>query len=96
MYISTNPPREDRTVMNQMNQMTRSIRFTNLHNTSASFGQSFIAGLDTEISPTNPNANQGADEFVIDFHNGTLASLQESPSLASVMNDNDRSCSFIL
>ena len=86
--------------MNQMNQMTRSIRFTNLHNTSAnntsaSFGQSFVAGLDTEISPTNPNANQGADEFVIDFHNGTMASLQEAPSLASIMNDNDRSCSFI-
>ena len=78
--------------MNQMNQ----IRFSNLHNTSSNFGQTFVAGLDTDVTPTNPNANQGADEFVIDFNRGTLATLQDAPSFAAVMNDNSRSCSFIL
>lgn len=78
-----------------MNQISH-IRFTNLHNTSASFGQTFVGGLDTAVTPTNPNANQGADEFVINFSNGTLATLQDAPSLASVMNDSNRSCSFIL
>ena len=78
--------------MNQLNQ----IRFSNLHNSSPSFGQTFTAGLDTEVTPTNPNANQGADEFVVNFTNGTLATLQDAPSFAAVMNDSNRSCSFIL
>lgn len=71
------------------------IRFSNLHNTSSAYGQSFIAGLETEATPTNPNANQGADEFVFDSLNGTLATFQDVPSLSAVMNDNNRSCSFI-
>ena len=78
-----------------MNQLTQ-IRFSNLHNSSSNFGQTFAAGLDTDVTPTNPNANQGADEFVINFNNGTLATLQDAPSFAAVMHASNRSCSFIL
>lgn len=72
------------------------IRFSNLHNTSSVYCQTFTAGLETEAVPTNPNANQGVDEFVFNPSSGTFASIQYSPSLTSLLNDNNRSCSFVI
>ncbi len=72
------------------------IRFTSLHNKPTALGQSFVSGMATEPSPTNPTANQGVDEFVFDPSNGTFASFQEPVSLSSLLNDNNRSYSFIV
>jgi hypothetical protein len=72
------------------------IRFTSLHNKpSAAFGQSFVAGMNSDDSPTNPTANQGVDEFVFDPSNGTFASFQQPVSMTSLLN-NDRSYSFVI
>ena len=73
------------------------IRFTNLNmRPTAGTGFSFTSGLETEASPLNPTANQGVDEFVFDPASGTFASLQEPASLSSLLNDNNRSCSFVI
>lgn len=68
------------------------IRFSSLHNTNSYA----LAGFDREVTPTNPNANQGsAGEFVFNSLNDTFASLEEPRSLSSLMADRDMASSFI-
>lgn len=73
------------------------IRFTNLHiQNTPKFGPSFVAGMETEASLTNPAAQLGVNEIVSDSWNGTLTPMQESPSMSSILNDGTRSYSFVV
>lgn len=72
------------------------IRFTSLNmRPVAGFGQSFANGLEPESS-LNAASSHGVDEFVFDPASGTFASLQQPASLSSLLNDNNRSCSFVI
>lgn len=73
------------------------IRFTSLNMRPATgFGQSFTSGLEAEASSLNSAVSHGVDEFVFDPASGTFASLQQPASLSSLLNDNNRSCSFVI
>lgn len=72
------------------------IRFTNLHNNgSSNYGAAFIVGMGTEDdNPTNPTAQLGVDEIVLNSNSGTLASLQEPVSFIDAMKNGNRCYSF--
>jgi hypothetical protein len=75
------------------------IRFTSLHHyKAASHGESFVAGMKADTSPTDPTVNSGIDEFVFDPSRGTFASLQDPPSFSALMKagQDQRACSFVV
>tara|TARA_B100000678_G_C18082039_1_gene451131 strand:- start:211 stop:438 length:228 start_codon:yes stop_codon:yes gene_type:complete len=72
------------------------IRFSNLYSTGQRSQNFFSGGNEVEASPTDPTTHQGGSEFVFDANSGTFASLQEPPSFFDVLNDGQKSYSYIL
>lgn len=88
-YYRTSFPGDDK-MMNQMTA-TNSFRFTSISGGN-SLG-AYVNGNSEESS--NVTGQIGVDEFVLNGHNGTLATFQDPPALLSLLNGND-SCSFII
>lgn len=76
--------------------MISQTRWSLTHTTNSNFSASALGqAASSGVMSGNVGGQIGVDEFVFDTSSGVLASLQEPPALASLLNSNE-GCSFII